>query len=90
MYMPEKNSFPNLENATYYIGGVPPEFYISSQDITKNLHTHASFLGCIEEIHIDGSRYNPLDEKHYERYGVESSCSNKVKKKYNDFNTFKQ
>lgn len=78
MNMPEKNAFPNLTHAKYYVGGVPPEFYIESNEITKTLHTHASFLGCIEEIHIDRSRYNPLDEKHYERYGVEPSCSNKV------------
>lgn len=75
MHMPTKNYFPNLDNVKFYIGGVPPEFHMQSNGITKTLPTHSSFLGCIREIDINSERYNPLS---IERFGVVPSCKNKV------------
>lgn len=70
-----KNSFPNLDESKFFIGGVPPEFHSVSYGLTRNLHTHSSLLGCMSLINIDGHLYNPMSN---ESYGVETSCSNKT------------
>lgn len=70
-----RNSFPNLDESKFYIGGVPPEFHSLSNGVTRNLHTHSSLLGCISLLNVDSILYNPLSN---ESYGIEPSCNNKV------------
>ncbi|KAF7990369.1 hypothetical protein HCN44_000174 [Aphidius gifuensis] len=66
---PKKEDIPDLSQAMYYIGGVPPSFYKRK----LSLPTTSSFLGCISNINVQEG-YDPMAEKYY---GVESGCTNK-------------
>lgn len=70
-----RNSFPNLDESKFYIGGVPPEFHSIANGLTRNLHTHSSFLGCMSLLSVDSVLYSPISN---ESYGIEPTCSNKV------------
>ena len=67
---PEKEDIPDLAQAKYYIGGVPPSF----RDEKLILPSQVSFLGCMSNIVVQEG-YDPMAEQYY---GVESSCGNKV------------
>lgn len=71
-----RNSFPNLDDSRFYIGGVPLEFSSISNSLTRNLHTHTSFLGCMSLMNVDSVMYSPISN---DTYGVEPTCSNKVR-----------
>lgn len=68
--LPEMEDIPDLAQAKYYIGGVPPSFR------AKNvvLPSQVSFLGCMANIVVQEG-YDPMAEQYY---GVEPSCGNKV------------
>ncbi|XP_036145001.1 laminin subunit alpha-1 isoform X3 [Monomorium pharaonis] len=66
---PEKEDIPDLAQAKYYIGGVPPSF----RDEKLILPSQVSFLGCMSNIVVQEG-YDPMAEQYY---GVESSCGNK-------------
>jgi laminin alpha 1/2 len=67
---PRKEDIPDLSNAKYFIGGVPPSFRING----FVLPTHISFLGCMSNIIVQEG-YDPMAEQYY---GVELGCRNKV------------
>ncbi|KAK0081679.1 hypothetical protein PV325_011758 [Microctonus aethiopoides] len=66
---PKKEDIPDLSQAKYYIGGVPPSFNPDK----LMLPTETSFLGCMSNINIQEG-YDPMAEQYY---GVEPTCSNK-------------
>lgn len=67
---PRQEDIPDMSNAKYYIGGVPPSFRVDG----FVLPTHVSFLGCMSNIFVQEG-YDPMAE-HY--YGIEPGCRNKV------------
>ncbi|XP_074102845.1 wing blister [Cotesia typhae] len=67
---PKKDDIPDLSQAKYYIGGVPPSFKAPSQ---LQLPREVSFLGCMANIIIQDG-YDPMAEQYY---GVEPTCGNK-------------
>lgn len=67
---PKKEDIPDLSQAKYYIGGLPPSFRAEK----LMLPSQVSFLGCMSNIIVQEG-YDPMAEQYY---GVESSCSNKV------------
>ncbi|XP_053979211.1 laminin subunit alpha-1-like isoform X1 [Hylaeus volcanicus] len=69
---PKKEDFPDLAQAKYYIGGVPPSFRAEK----LMLPSQVSFLGCMSNIVIQEG-YDPMAEQYY---GVEPSCGNKALK----------
>ncbi|XP_011501171.1 PREDICTED: laminin subunit alpha-1 [Ceratosolen solmsi marchali] len=66
---PLKEDIPDLSNAKYFIGGVPPTFRIDG----FVLPTEISFLGCMSNIVVQEG-YDPMAEQYY---GVELGCRNK-------------
>ncbi|XP_039307072.1 laminin subunit alpha-1 isoform X3 [Solenopsis invicta] len=66
---PRKEDIPDLAQAKYYIGGLPPSFRAEK----LVLPSQVSFLGCMANIIVQEG-YDPMAEQYY---GVESSCSNK-------------
>ncbi|XP_015607311.1 laminin subunit alpha-1 [Cephus cinctus] len=66
---PKKDDIPDLSQALYYIGGLPPSF----RNDQLMLPSQVSFLGCMSNIVIQDG-YDPMAEKYY---GVEPSCGNK-------------
>ncbi|XP_066580920.1 laminin subunit alpha-1 [Prorops nasuta] len=66
---PRKEDIPDLSQAKYYFGGVPPSFH--AENVVLPLQT--SFLGCMSNIIIQEG-YDPMAEQFY---GVEPSCGNK-------------
>ncbi|XP_048508975.1 laminin subunit alpha-1 [Athalia rosae] len=67
---PKKEDIPDLLQAKYYIGGVPPSFKTEANIMLPN---PVSFLGCMSDIFIQEG-YDPMAEQYY---GVEPSCGNK-------------
>lgn len=68
---PRQEDIPDLSNAKYFFGGVPPTFRIDG----FILPTSVSFLGCMSNIFLHEG-YDPMTEQYY---GVEAGCKNKVK-----------
>lgn len=68
---PRKEDIPDLSNAKYFIGGVPPSFRAEELE----LPTRVSFLGCMSNIFVQEG-YDPMAEQYY---GVENGCRNKVR-----------
>ncbi|RLU21684.1 hypothetical protein DMN91_006060 [Ooceraea biroi] len=66
---PKKEDIPDLAQAKYYIGGLPPSFRAEK----LMLPPQVSFLGCMANIIVQEG-YDPMAEQYY---GVEPSCSNK-------------
>ncbi|XP_014204068.2 laminin subunit alpha-1 [Copidosoma floridanum] len=66
---PRQEDIPDLSNAKYFFGGVPPSFRIDG----FSLPTHFPFLGCMSNIVVQEG-YDPMAE-HY--YGVEPGCRRK-------------
>ncbi|XP_034944517.1 laminin subunit alpha-1-like isoform X2 [Chelonus insularis] len=66
---PKKEDIPDLGQAKYYIGGVPPSFRTTK----VLLPSQVSFLGCMSNINIQEG-YDPMAELFY---GVEPTCGNK-------------
>ncbi|XP_072763928.1 laminin subunit alpha-1 isoform X2 [Anoplolepis gracilipes] len=66
---PKKEDIPDLAQAKYYIGGLPPSFRAEK----LVLPSQVSFLGCMANIIVQEG-YDPMAEQYY---GVEPSCSNK-------------
>lgn len=66
---PKKEDIPDLAQAKYYIGGLPPSFRAEK----LILPSQVSFLGCMANIVVQEG-YDPMAEQYY---GVESSCGNK-------------
>ncbi|XP_024867463.1 laminin subunit alpha-1 isoform X2 [Temnothorax curvispinosus] len=66
---PKKEDIPDLAQAKYYIGGLPPSFRAEK----LMLPSQVSFLGCMANIIVQEG-YDPMAEQYY---GVESSCGNK-------------
>ncbi|KAL6255156.1 hypothetical protein P5V15_013489 [Pogonomyrmex californicus] len=66
---PKKEDIPDLSQAKYYIGGLPPSFRAEK----LMLPSQVSFLGCMANIVVQEG-YDPMAEQYY---GVESSCGNK-------------
>ncbi|KMQ97151.1 laminin subunit alpha-1 [Lasius niger] len=66
---PKKEDIPDLAQAKYYIGGLPPSFRAEK----LMLPSQVSFLGCMANIVVQEG-YDPMAEQYY---GVEPSCSNK-------------
>ncbi|XP_029679159.1 laminin subunit alpha-1-like [Formica exsecta] len=66
---PKKEDIPDLAQAKYYIGGLPPSFRADK----LMLPSQVSFLGCMANIVVQEG-YDPMAEQYY---GVEPSCSNK-------------
>nr|XP_012147088.1 PREDICTED: laminin subunit alpha-2 isoform X4 [Megachile rotundata]XP_012147089.1 PREDICTED: laminin subunit alpha-2 isoform X4 [Megachile rotundata] len=67
---PKKEDIPDLLQAKYYFGGVPPSFRAEK----LMLPSQVSFLGCMSDIRVGQEGYNPMDEQFY---GVEPTCANK-------------
>ena len=67
---PRKEDIPDLSEAKYFIGGVPPSF----SDDNLILPSQVSFLGCMSNILVQEG-YDPMAERFY---GVEPGCRNKV------------
>lgn len=67
---PKKEDIPDLAQAKYYIGGLPPSF--RADDV--KLSSQMSFLGCMSNIVVQEG-YDPMAELYY---GVEPSCRKKV------------
>jgi hypothetical protein len=65
--------FLDLYNAMYQIGGVSPTFDPAKW---KQLLNVISYVGCMKNILINNSPYDPLSGNYF---GVESSCSAKVR-----------
>nr|XP_012216711.1 PREDICTED: laminin subunit alpha-1-like [Linepithema humile] len=66
---PKKEDIPDLAQAKYYIGGLPPSFRAEK----LMLPSQVSFLGCMANIIVQEG-YDPMAEQYY---GVEPSCGNK-------------
>ncbi|KAL0132326.1 hypothetical protein PUN28_000249 [Cardiocondyla obscurior] len=66
---PKKEDIPDLAQAKYYIGGLPPSFRAEK----LLLPSQVSFLGCMSNIIVQEG-YDPMAEQYY---GVEPSCGNK-------------
>ncbi|XP_032674953.1 laminin subunit alpha-1 isoform X4 [Odontomachus brunneus] len=66
---PKKEDIPDLAQAKYYIGGLPPSF--RTDDVI--LPSQVSFLGCMSNIIVQEG-YDPMAELYY---GVEPSCRKK-------------
>ncbi|XP_076178093.1 laminin subunit alpha-1-like [Ptiloglossa arizonensis] len=69
---PKKEDIPDLAQAKYYIGGIPPSFRAEK----LMLPSQVSFLGCMSNIIIQEG-YDPMAEQYY---GVEPTCGNKPMK----------
>ncbi|XP_043271259.1 laminin subunit alpha-1 [Venturia canescens] len=69
---PGKEDIPDLEEAKYYIGGLPPGF----RAVNLHLPSQISFLGCISNVVVQEG-YDPMAEQYY---GVEPTCGNKAPK----------
>lgn len=67
---PKTEDIPDLAQAKYYIGGVPPSFRADKLILPRQV----SFLGCMSNIIVQEG-YDPMAEQYY---GVEPSCGNKV------------
>ncbi|XP_014473552.1 PREDICTED: laminin subunit alpha-1 isoform X2 [Dinoponera quadriceps] len=65
---PRKEDLPNLAQAKYYIGGLPPSFRAD-----EVLPSQVSFLGCMSNLVVQQG-YDPMAELYY---GVEPSCRRK-------------
>ncbi|XP_014221917.2 laminin subunit alpha-1 [Trichogramma pretiosum] len=63
---PRQEDIPDLSNAKFFIGGVPPSFRVDN----FTLPTRVSFLGCISNILVQEG-YDPMAEQYY---GVEPGC----------------
>ncbi|CAB0032889.1 unnamed protein product [Trichogramma brassicae] len=63
---PRQEDIPDLSNAKFFIGGVPPSFRVDN----FTLPTRVSFLGCISNILVQEG-YDPMSEQYY---GVEPGC----------------
>ncbi|XP_078049382.1 wing blister isoform X1 [Augochlora pura] len=66
---PKTEDIPDLLNAKYYIGGVPPSFRAEK----LMLPSPVSFLGCMSNIVVQEG-YDPMAEQYY---GVEPTCGSK-------------
>lgn len=66
---------PDLSDANYYLGGVPPGF---KSGTTKAPGADHAYLGCMRDIQIYGESYDPLDSSSY--FGVEPSCQDSISK----------
>nr|XP_031843946.1 laminin subunit alpha-1 isoform X2 [Nomia melanderi] len=66
---PKTEDIPDLAQAKYYIGGVPPSFRADKLILPRQV----SFLGCMSNIIVQEG-YDPMAEQYY---GVEPSCGNK-------------
>lgn len=66
---PNSDSIPDLSEAQYLIGGLPPGFKL----VGNNNDIPTSFLGCMSGIQVVNEGFSPLQGKFY--YGVEASCS---------------
>ncbi|XP_023288824.1 laminin subunit alpha-2 [Orussus abietinus] len=69
---PKNEDIPDLAQAKYYIGGVPPSFHAEKLLLPSQI----SFLGCMSNIIIQEG-YDPMAEQYY---GVEPSCGNRALK----------
>lgn len=67
---PRQEDLPNLAQAKYYIGGLPPSF--RADDV--KLPSQVSYLGCMSNLVVEQG-YDPMAELYY---GVEPSCRRKV------------
>lgn len=70
---PNQDIIPDLSEAEYMIGGVPPGFK-SIKGLPK------SFLGCMSDIQIAQQEYNPMRGV---SWGIQRTCSNKVQTRFN-------
>ncbi|XP_076279706.1 wing blister isoform X1 [Lasioglossum baleicum] len=66
---PKTEDIPDLAQAKYYFGGVPPSFRAEK----LMLPSQVSFLGCMSNIVVQEG-YDPMAEQYY---GVERTCGNK-------------
>lgn len=69
---PKKEDIPDLAQAKYYFGGVPPTFKGNNLMLPPQI----SFLGCMSNINVQEG-YDPMAEQYY---GVESICGSRVRK----------
>lgn len=65
---PNQDAIPNLANANFYVGGVPPGFKTS-------VTLPGPFLGCMSDLQVAQEGYNLLKGQFW---GVQASCSEKV------------
>ncbi|XP_069690531.1 laminin subunit alpha-2 isoform X2 [Periplaneta americana] len=66
---PGQDALPDLSNALYFVGGIPPGSLGAS---TNKLDLPGSFLGCLAEIQVVQDGYSPLRGQFY---GVEAGCT---------------
>ncbi|KAJ9574287.1 hypothetical protein L9F63_026065, partial [Diploptera punctata] len=64
---PGQDSLPDLSDALFFIGGVPP----GSLGTSNRLDLPGSFLGCMADIQVMQDGYSPLRGQ---SYGVEAGC----------------
>lgn len=65
---PNQDMIPDMSEAKYYVGGLPP-------DANLQLDLTGAFLGCMKDIQIDTGGYSLLKGQYW---GVQASCSKKV------------
>ncbi|KDR22194.1 Laminin subunit alpha-1, partial [Zootermopsis nevadensis] len=66
---PGQEALPDLSDALYFVGGVPPG---SLGTGSNKLDLPGSFLGCLAEIQVVQDGYSPLRGQFY---GVEAGCA---------------
>lgn len=66
---------PNFQNTTYFIGGVPPGFNLST---VKARGVDNPFLGCMKDVQIAGEAREILETTNH--YGVATTCSQTITK----------
>lgn len=55
-----------LRKVNYYFGGVPPEYFATSNGVTASLHTHQSLMGGLEELR----EYQLFNDDNIQQFGV--------------------
>lgn len=77
-----KSQLLRVKKIYFYVGGVSPDYFIDSKNVTRSLHTHQSFLGDIENFQVISSIIQLHETcKALNQYGVQ--LTNKPVSRFN-------